>query len=143
MSLQQTIQNARRAIRPFIQTFSDQRLAEVYAFNADGKMKWTDPCGCIIGVAGASYLHNGQQDCPDHHRHYLPVKFGADYHQDASIEELDALPLPKTAEWGYLNLGSYSVARLRLSAILRAEMRRRSRIRQAEQQLQAVQACHR
>jgi hypothetical protein len=52
-----TLRQAKTAVREDIRTFTDQKLAEVYAFNPDGKMSYGDGCACIIGVASSDVLH--------------------------------------------------------------------------------------
>lgn len=115
---QQYLREAKQAIRFFIRAhWSDQKLAEVLAFNADGKMGFWAPCNCILGVTLSDKLHAGEQ-CPDSvARHYARAIYltGAD-----------------EAEGGYAYLGIAGDRRARFSAILRAELRRRDRARRAE-----------
>lgn len=108
---------AKRAIRVFIRAhWPDQKLAEVYAFNRDGKMSYLDSCCCILGVTLADTLHN-------------------------SAGKGRLLANSELVEYSYLVLTfrrfpsnvekSNALAQRRLSAILRAEMRRRDKLRQA------------
>jgi hypothetical protein len=129
MSIPMTLQQAKRDIRWFIrQYWSDQKLAEVYAFNTDGKMSWLDSCGCIRGVTLSETLHS--QPCLAEEDHYSLT---------------GAFPGARIAEAAYLRLHFYecddilrrervslvkqrsALAQRRLSAILRAELRRRAR----------------
>lgn len=120
-----TLQDAKILIRRFIQMhWSDQKLAEVYAFNRDGKMRYDDACGCIRGVTLSDTLHTEEDKpcCPSDH--YVDT-----VHMEGARE----------AERGYLRLHRFTwapdqpefegLAQRRLSAILRAEMRRRERAR--------------
>ncbi len=121
-----TLREVKQSIRSFVREYwDDQKLAEVYAFNRDGKMFFHDPCGCILGVTYSSSLHTKYIKCKDD-EHYLKARYllGA--------EEVEA---------SYLNLGRFaiinanldSLRQRRLSAILRAEMRRRERQKQEKQ----------
>jgi len=106
-------------IRNWIARFSDQRLSEVYAFNADGQMEFAHPCRCLLGVT----LGAPHQDC-------------AGGHYDIALE----LPAAVAAEDAYDLLGfigvqvdseaeANDVRRRRLSPILRGEMRRRDKLK--------------
>ncbi len=128
--MNQTLKQSKQAIRAFIRMhWSDQKLTEVYAFNRDGKMHWNDYCGCLLGVTLSQILHTRQSICPDWApgSHYTRAKLSLP--RAATLEE---------AYW-YLGDGCYirgnvcddALAQRRLSAILRAEMRRRERVRQA------------
>jgi len=116
-----TLRKAKGYIRAWISPWSDQKLAEVYAFNADGKMDIWESCNCIRGVVLCDQLHIGSAgECGIAH-----------YSQSAKI------PGAIEAEFSYLELGRIRIghhsgwgkalAQRRLSAILRAEMRLRSR----------------
>lgn len=116
------LRESKNAIRYFIRAhWDDQRLHDVYAFNRDGRMKFIYPCCCLLGVTQAAVLH---ERC-DGLSHYLPAKelpgaeeaelaygrlrcFGFPVGLKLSVEHMDAL------------------LQRRLSAILRAEMRRRN-----------------
>jgi hypothetical protein len=125
--MNQTLKEAKQTIRKFIQQhWSDQKLVEVYAFNADGKMTFDHCCDCIRGVTLADTLHCSSKDCdslgilPDHY-----IKAG--FLEGAGETESAYRKL------GYVNLritypsGNDSLRQRRLSAILRAEIRLRSR----------------
>src|ERR1041385_353333 len=83
-----TLRESKQLIRRWIsERFSDERLAQVYAFNQDGKMRFLDPCGCFLGVTGAEKLHEG----PDYvkggycsHLHYLKMR---DFDNDGQLAE--------------------------------------------------------
>ncbi len=126
--MNQTLKQSKQAIRAFVRAhWSDQKLTEVYAFNRDGKMHWNDYCGCLLGVSLAETLHTRQSKCPDLilGMHYISVK-----------KSLRNAAMVEAAYW-HLWDGSYirgflcwdALAQRRLSAILRAEMRRREHIR--------------
>ncbi len=117
-----TLRECKKAIRSFIrQHWDDQRLAEVYAFNRDGRMDEMNTCSCLIGCTLPACLH---MNCDG--RHYLDAK---------------ALPGAISAELAYMMLGwkgirivplcgeEPPIRQRRLSAILRGELRRRDRIR--------------
>lgn len=119
--LKQDKQTIREYIRNY---FDDQRLAQVYAFNRDGKMEFYSRCGCLLGVTLCTTLH--YKACDEDRmlstNHYFHAR--------------NDLKGAKLAEMAYGDLCSdysYPYGKLlrqqRLSAILRAEMRRRDRIR--------------
>ncbi len=129
-----TLREAKNAVREYIRTFTDQKLADVYAFNADGKMKYMHPCRCLLGVGSSEgALHTLY--CMKNH-----------LEEERAKHELVVGILLPAAEIGYCFLGirgAFSQAvrintdylrQCRLSAILRAEMRlrdRRSKVSQA------------
>lgn len=133
------LQYAKRSIRAFIQKYwDDRRLAEIYAFNADGHMYYIDHCGCILGVTLADTLHK-IRECT------TAFLIGSGMEQVVNCEhhyiKAQRLPLARQAENGYAILSSWSgsfartwhldyadLGRKRLSAILRAEIRRRDRL---------------
>lgn len=106
-------------IRAFIRAnWSDEKLAQVYAFNRDDMMDPFDMCACILGVTTSDVLHSefSNPRCSDP-RHSDRAK---------------GLPYSAEAEVGYICLSfgprpDDEVSRI-LSAILRAEMRRRDRM---------------
>lgn len=126
------LQQQKAIIRAFIRAnWSDLRLHEVYAFNRDGKMTYFNSCCCIMGVTDESLsLHTGSigPACERVLNHYdeareLPHGIAAEgaYHQ---------LGYNLNSQLGYLNdlpLDPDQVRQERLSAILRAEIRRRER----------------
>ena len=110
-----------RIVRNWIKQFSDQKLAEVYAFNQDGKMSYVNPCSCILGVTLSDKLHTSFKECIHElvPGHYSMAK---------------ALPGAYEAEEAYLKLSIVAcdfIARWRLSRILKAEMLQRDRARAA------------
>jgi hypothetical protein len=134
-----TLRESKQLIRRWIsERFSDERLVEVYAFNQDGRMRFLDPCGCLLGVTGSEKVHEGLgyvKGGSCNHLHYLRVR---DFDNDGHIAEnaynaLGYVSLPENDrrpgdEW----------RRIRLSAILRAQMRIRARTRQQEAEPVAV-----
>ncbi len=113
-AINMTLRECKQAIRSFIrQHWDDQRLASVYAFNRDGKMTYYDPCGCLIGVSLSDVLHEEDEDfqCGDH---YLRAQ-----HLAGAVE----------AEMAYCGLASFGERHTLLSPILRAEIKRRDRVR--------------
>jgi len=127
--LNKRISESRKVIRAFIQKhWDDQRLHDVYAFNADGKMRFASSCCCLMGVTLAETLHS---NCQCIYNRLL----------DAHYFKAQRLPGGLAAEEGYRVLGYYlytrgstpriqvsdELRRLRLSALLRAEIRRRVR----------------
>jgi hypothetical protein len=132
MKFQKELRKSKQIVREWVRAnFSDQKLANVVAFNADGNMSFRNPCGCLMGVTFSERLHAGH-DC-DRQHYWLARR------QDlAKTRPLAALfPTSRVgrAEKAYNFLGfSPSFAdcfgdddlrRRRFSAILRAEMRRR------------------
>ena len=106
---------AGRTVANWIKQFSDQRLAEVLAFNDDGKMNYNNPCSCLLGVTLAVRLH---------------TKCGQDY-KVWHYRRARALPGGPAAEVAYfrLGMGFPKIIRWRLSRLLKAEMRLRERLR--------------
>ena len=120
------LQRHKHIIRKFIDNnFTDEALAKVYAFNADGKMHYASTCSCLLGVAVSAILHESQSCKEEPLDHYYLAK--------------EALPFAIEAEAAYgdldnatLNLGPEIVRQRRLSAILRGQMRLRERAKQAQ-----------
>jgi hypothetical protein len=119
------LQEAKRIIRKLIGGWSDQKLAAVYAFNQDGKMSFFHACNCLVGVHSSEVLHTGF--CGG--QHYNEAVRGMRF------EEFAYLILGGTAdrtvaikEWGpEVAARMERLRNVRLSAILRAEMRLRAR----------------
>jgi hypothetical protein len=122
-----TLRESKQLIRRWIsERFSDERLAEVYAFNQDGKMMYESPCCCLLGVTGAENLHEAGSGCDK--RHYIRIR--------------ETVPIGMATELAYNFLGNIAphwmqfgdpLRRRRLSAILRAQMRIRAQERRARQ----------
>jgi len=55
--MDQILKDNKQAIRALLALIPDQRLAEIYAFNWDGKMKYNSCCACLVGVISAAQLH--------------------------------------------------------------------------------------
>lgn len=52
------MKNDREIVKRFIsEHWTDEKLAQVFAFNEDGKMDFLDPCACILGVHSSAILH--------------------------------------------------------------------------------------
>lgn len=62
----------RQIVKDFVSTWSDQKIAEVFAFNQDGKMDALSACNCLIGVASSVLLHQ-KYEC--HDSHYIRLKY--------------------------------------------------------------------
>jgi hypothetical protein len=137
MIFQKELRKSKHVIREWVQVyFDDEKLAGVAAFNADGKMSFRNPCGCLMGVTHSIRLHTG-----DHcdREHYWRAR-----KQDLAHSRPLAALFPSSrvgkAEKAYNFLGFSAsfhncfgdddVRRRRLSALLRAEMRRRERLRE-------------
>lgn len=52
---------AEQHILDFVRTWTDQKVAEVIAFNDDGRMEYNCCCGCIRGVTLSTTLHTTGQ----------------------------------------------------------------------------------
>ena len=67
MRFQSDLRKSKQIVRGWVRAnFSDQKLASVVAFNADGKMSFRNPCGCLMGVTYSDRLHEGH-DCNREH----------------------------------------------------------------------------
>jgi hypothetical protein len=139
MNFQSELRTSKQVVRDWVRAnFPDQKLASVVAFNADGKMSFRNPCGCLMGVTYSEPLHMGQ-DCD--REHYWTAR-----KQDLSQTRRFAALFPASrigkAEKAYSFLGftaSFSscfgddeLRRRRFAALLRAEMWRRERMRVPE-----------
>jgi hypothetical protein len=145
----QFLGDAKMELRSFIHEFwSDQKLAEVYAFNADGKMSYRNMCCCLIGVTDSDTLHNvycGDSllfgSIPsDHHYHQFKNRIGAraEIAEGAYMMIARHPPVqivPRVAAWMPLD---DELGQRRFSAIMRAEMRRRARAANASETLSAA-----
>lgn len=60
--------SAEETIATFLKTWSDQKLADVYAFCEDGKMYFYKPCICLLGVASSQVLHTERCEVPHYSR---------------------------------------------------------------------------
>jgi hypothetical protein len=132
MNFPKELRKSKQVIREWVCAhFSDQRLASVTAFNADGKMSFRNPCGCLMGVTYSNPLHDGAS-CD--REHYWRAR-----RQDLAQVGRFAALFPSSrigkAEKAYNFLGFSSafgtcfgddqLRKRRFSAILRAEMHRR------------------
>jgi len=140
MNFQRELRKSKEIVRAWIRAhFSDQKLASVAAFNADGRMSFRNPCGCLMGVTFSDRLHEGH-GC--NREHYWMAR-----RQDLMETRRFAALFPTTrigkTEKAYNFLGfsrdfntcfgDDELRRRRFAAILRAEMRLRARLRLAAQ----------
>jgi hypothetical protein len=135
MNFQRELRNSKQIVREWVRAnFSDQRLASIAAFNEDGRMRFRNPCSCLLGVTYSDPLHEGD-DC--NREHYWFAR-----RQDLAQTRCFAALFPTCkigkAEKAYNFLGfcptftscfgDDNLRRRRFSALLRAEMRRRARL---------------
>lgn len=136
MNFQGELRKSKQVVREWVcANFSDQKLASVAAFNADGRMSFRNPCGCLMGVTYSDRLHEGH-DC---NREHYWVARRQDLAQTKRFASLFPMSRIGKAERAYNFLGfapnftscfgDDTVRRRRFSALLRAEMRRRERVR--------------
>lgn len=133
MKFQSELRKSKRLVREWVRAhFSDEKLASVAAFNADGKMDFRNPCSCLMGVTYSDYLHVGH-NC--HLEHYQLAR-QQDWLQNGCFAVFLSSSGMGKAEKAYLFLGfsatfndcfgDEEVRRRRFSVLLRAEMRRRA-----------------
>ncbi len=136
MNLQEQLKGYKATLRQFIRdNWDDQRLHDVYAFNADGKMSFFSGCNCLLGVTLAQSLHKDMCDefATSIRAGSMPVNHYTLAHQlhNATGAEIAYRSL------GFLKEGHYSflytpeadlLRQRRLSPILRAEIKRRQRV---------------
>jgi hypothetical protein len=137
MNFQRELQTSKRTVRAWVRgNFCDEKLAGVAAFNADGKMSYQNQCGCLMGVTFSDRLHAGH-DCD--RKHYWVAR-RLDLAQTRPLAAMFPSSRIGKAEKAYHFLG-YSpgfdrflgddeLRRRRFGALLRAEMRRRDRMRE-------------
>jgi hypothetical protein len=119
-----TLKESKQLIRLWIsERFSDERLAEVYAFNQDGRMRYCSPCCCLRGVTEAERLHDFDEACD--RQHYIRLNTAEGVEAELAYNVLGNVAAHRP------NFGD-GLRQRRLSAILRAQMRIRSRARQQE-----------
>jgi hypothetical protein len=132
MNFQKELRKAKATIREWVRSkFSDQHLASVAAFNADGKMSFANPCSCLLGVTYSSCLHY-DTDCDG--EHYRLARWD-DLAQSGWLASLISGSGMGKVEKAYVFLGfgpdfgccfgDDGVRGRRFGAMLRAEMRRR------------------
>src|ERR1043166_6181411 len=128
-----TLRESKQLIRRWIsERFSDERLAQVYAFNQDGKMRFQSACDCLLGVTGSPTLHE-PESCRDDDwpAHYFRIRYnGGQFALDCE-QAYNILGWLNTRRFGIADC-SDELRKRRLSAILRAQMRIRARARQQE-----------
>ena len=133
MNFQTELRESKRIVREWVRAnFADQKLASVMAFNADGKMHFRNPCGCLMGVTYSDRLHEGHGCGREHY--WLARR------QDLTQTKRFAALFPTfrigKTERAYYFLGfspafnscfgDDQLRQRRISALLRAEMRRRA-----------------
>jgi hypothetical protein len=134
MNFQGELRRSKKTLRTWVRThFSDQQLASVAAFNADGQMSFRHPCGCLLGVTYSDPLHT---DAGCSQEHYQRAR-QEDRKQTSILGSFFSSRELGQVERAYLFLGftqrfhdcfgDDEVRRRRLAALLRAEMRYRSR----------------
>jgi len=136
MNYQRELRNSKQIVREWVRAnFSDQRLASVAALNADGRMTFRNPCECLMGVTYGDPLLASRS---------TELYWAARARDLAQTRPLAAL-FPSNrigkAEKAYMFLGfsasfdncfgDDSLRNRRFAALLRAEMRRRDRLRRA------------
>jgi hypothetical protein len=135
MNFQSELRHSKQIVRKWVRAnFSDEKLAGVAAFNADGKMSFRNPCGCLMGVTYSERLHV-ERDC--NRRHYWLAR-RQDLAQTSRFGALfPAYRIGKTEKaYNFLGFsrsvtncfGDDQLRRRRFSALLHAEMRRRDRL---------------
>lgn len=110
----------REIVKQFAARWPDEKLAAVFAFNQDGKMRWSDSCCCLLGVDGSDVLHQEENGiCP------VDVDFIGHY---AMARSMDAFLAPlsgekiHTAEEAYYLLASFPVERNRIFGEILSEL---------------------
>ena len=149
MNFQSELRKSKQIVREWVRAkFSDQKLASVAAFNADGKMSFRNPCGCLMGVTYSERLHLGH-DCSREH-YWLARR--QDLAQTRRFAALFPMSRIGKAEKAYNFLGFSTafnncfgdddVRRRRFASLLRAEIRRRERLNVlAENDAAEIIAC--
>ncbi len=136
MDFQTELRRSKQIVRAWVSVkFSDEKLAGVVAFNADAKMTFRNPCGCLMGVTHSDRLHEGQ-DCNREHYWLARREDLAQTRPFAAF--FPAYRVGKTEKaYNFLGFsagfsscfGDDQLRRRRFSALLRAETRRRDRLR--------------
>jgi hypothetical protein len=132
MNFQKELKKSKQIVREWVRArFSDEKLANVAAFNQDGKMTFRNPCGCLMGVTHSETLHMGG-NCD--RKHYWLAR-RQDLAQTRPFAPLFLSSRIGRAEKAYIFLGHSpcfsncfgddELRRRRFAAILRAELRRR------------------
>jgi hypothetical protein len=136
MKFQTELRNSKQAVREWVRAnFSDQKLASVVAFNADGRMTFRNPCGCLMGVTHSDRLHV-DDNCDRKHYWLARRQDLAQTHRFAALFSSSRIGKAEKA-YNFLGFsphfsgcfGDDNLRRRRFSALLRAEMRRRDRLR--------------
>ena len=53
-----------------VRTWTDEKLAIVLAFAEDGKMQYSNPCCCFLGVESFDVMHDDRSACGGYAMHY-------------------------------------------------------------------------
>ena len=146
MDYQKELRKSKQVVREWVRAnFSDEKLAGVTAFNADGKMTFRNPCGCLMGVTHSERLHLGH-DCNRDHYWVARRQDLAQTRRFAALFPTSRIGkaekaynfLGFSANFGYC-FGDDELRRRRFSALLRAEMRLRERIHKVTDRKDAVE----
>jgi hypothetical protein len=146
MNYQKELRKSKQVVREWVRAnFSDEKLAGVTAFNADGKMTFRNPCGCLMGVTYSERLHLGH-DCNRDHYWVARRQDVAQTRRFAALFPTSRIGraegaynfLGFSANFGYC-FGDDELRRRRFSALLRAEMRLRERIHKVTDRKDAVE----
>jgi hypothetical protein len=133
------LKSAKRHIREFIgRHWSDQKLAEVYAFNRDGKMNWLSVCSCILAVTVSDVLHTtatvaDTERYADARRIFDTAQLVESSYRILGIAFHLPTTMPPDFHW---------LRNVRLSAILRGEIRRRDHLANVRRLVEAIDAEH-
>jgi hypothetical protein len=136
MNFQRELRKAKQVIREWVRTnFSDEKLACVAAFNADGKMSFRNPCSCLMGVTYSNRLHTADEAC---NREHYRTACRHDLAHSGRFAALFSSTRMGKAEKAYIVLGLEAkfhscfgddqLRARRFAALLRAEMRRRAKL---------------
>ncbi len=137
MSFRSELNHSKQMVREWVRAnFSDEKLASVAAFNEDGKMSFRNPCGCLMGVTYSSQLHVGH-GCNREHYWIARRQDLAQTRRFASFFPFSRIGKAEKA-YNFLGFspnynhcfGDDQLRRRRFSALLRAEMRRRDRLKE-------------
>jgi hypothetical protein len=137
MNFQRELRKAKQVIREWVHTnFSDEKLAGVAAFNADGKMSFRNPCSCLMGVTYSNRLHTADEAC---NREHYRTACRLDLAHSGRFAALFSSTRMGKVEKAYIVLGLETrfhscfgddqLRARRFAALLRAEMRRRAKLR--------------
>jgi hypothetical protein len=138
MSFQIELRGSKQLIRGWVRShFSDQQLASVAAFNQDRKMSFRNPCSCLMGVTYSGNLHVSDE-CDGLHywrarrEDLTQTRRFAAWFPNSRVGKVEkAYIFLGFSDSFYSCFGDDSIRQRRFAAILRAEMRHRSRTSQS------------